>query len=137
MQRSEYSPYQKPQWDIDHRQAVLVAYSNVLNSFQMGEMSSASESQQGVTRMLSESKVTVSRFIYHLSLLDSLLDEDKDEAFKTEGKPLSMVEVLGNVHPSAIPNMIPGPIFAYWTRIDKLLRRNEMFSAQRILKGHI
>lgn len=134
MQRSEYSPYQKPQFDIDHRTAVMIAYQNCLNSFQMPENTTASEAQQGISRMVSESKATMTRFTFNLGVLDGLLEDEKDADFKKE-KPVSVVELFSSMKDPLHP--APAAWFGYWTRIDKLLRDKELFAAQRVAKAHI
>lgn len=123
--------------EIDHRQAVWVAYNNVLNSFSMPNSTTAAENgaMVGMTRVDSD------RFRYTLAILDGLLDQDKDETFKEDGV-LSVVELM---KPTGLNGRSSHPLgmredyqwFTYWNKIDALLRRQEFYTSSKLPSGHL
>ena len=111
--------------EIDHKMAVWIAFNNVLNSFQMADMVSMAE--QG--SMVSVSEVKMNRFRYTLGLLDGLIDEDKDLDFRKEG--------VENVLELMRKNAADFEWFGYWSRVDKLLRRGLLYTANKGPSGHL
>ncbi len=134
-QRSPYREQFTP--EIDHRQAVMIALSNVLNAFQAPEMESESRNipQAGISQFFSGAKVTLTRFTYCFALLDGLIEEDKPKEFKDE-KPSSVVQLFQDMEkkpgePSA------SKWFTYWNRIDKLLREQGFYTTSKLPSGHL
>ncbi len=134
-QRSDYRQQFAP--EIDHRQAVMIAISNVLNAFQAPEMASESENvpQAGYSAFHSNAKVTLTRFTFTLGILDGLIEADKTDKFKQE-KPCSVVELFQEVEKSrGVPSAAKW--FTYWNRIDALLREQGFYTTSKLPSGHL
>lgn len=130
-QRSEYRQQFLP--EVDHRLAVWQAYLNCVNAFQGSDMLGGSE-QGGSVNF---TRTTQERFVYHLGVLDSLLDQDKDEDFKKQ-KPVSLPDLLDGNLPNEFGRFDKfSDFFRYWTRIDMLMRRQGFYTTAKLDMGHL
>lgn len=150
-QKQEFSRDQM-QPKIDHRIAVWQAYLNVLNSFSFPQLTSVSEDGASIN----SSRAPQETYVFNLANFDSIIDQDKDEAFKIapDGKPYecnNMIELMikyppateiktgeGALLPVYYPHATFTKYFAYFTRLDKLMRRKEIFTADQSADlGHV
>lgn len=124
-QRSEYRQQFLP--EVDHRLAVWQAYLNCVNAFQGSDMMGGSE--QGGS--INFTRTTQERFVYSLGVLDSLVDEDKDEDFLKE-EPKSLADLLDKYQPNEFGRFDKfSQYFRYWTRIDELMRRQGFYTTRK------
>lgn len=154
-------PRQQPRTDfrqamlpeVDHKLAVWQAYLNVLNSFGFPQM--ISHSEEGET--MNTSRAPQEAYVLNLAILDSMLDEDKDEPFRKDSlghnwECNSMIELMVKYPPDLenkgdpataliMPNYMHKTFvkyIEYFSRIDKLMRRQGMFTTQKMADlGHV
>lgn len=105
-------------------------------------------SEHGETMNISA--VAVDRFCYHLIILDGMIDGDKDEDFykpddpKQDPGPRRCVDIAKLTPPPSLSTTaLQGksrditPYLDYWYRVDKLMRRQSMFTSVKTPTGRI
>lgn len=141
--------------EVDHRSAVWQAYLNVVNSFSGIDMMGFSEASEG---SLNISRTPMERFIFCLGILDGMLEEDKDDPFKKKPDGTlypynSIYDLLGTYNEKSTSKTMGNAeltgllgrltyhdfreYFAYWTRIDSLMRRQAMFTTGKVQTARI
>ena len=106
---------------------------NCVNAFQGSDMLGGSE-QGGSVNF---TRTTQERFVYCLGVLDSLVDEDKDEDFVKTG-PESLAKLLDSNPPNDFGRFDRfSEYFLYWARIDSLMRRQKFYTTSKLPSGHL
>lgn len=90
---------------------------------------------------LNISRTTQERFVYHLGVLDSLVDADKDEEWTwtqdekgewVKAGPRTLADLLDANSPNELGRFDKfSDYFRYWTRIDSLMRRQGFYTTRK------